>query len=76
MLHSVRTYRKTGGIDFRFGRRYVCTQRLTLLPHIIEMLHLDKVVVPILGTPILMCKSGYGYFVHHQNREILRAFVL
>ena len=51
MLHSVRTYRKTGGIDFRFGRRYVCTQRLTLLPHIfVEALHADKVVVPILGT--------------------------
>lgn len=44
--------------------------------YIVEALHLDKVVVPILGTPILMCKSGYGYFVHHQNREILRAFVL
>ena len=29
------TYRKTGGIDFRSGRRYVCTQRLTLLPHIL-----------------------------------------
>ena len=44
--------------------------------YIVEALHLDKVVVAILGTPILMCKSGYGYFVHHQNREILRAFVL
>ena len=43
-------YRKTGGIDFRSGRRYVCTQRLTLLPHILEALHADKVVVPILGT--------------------------
>ena len=32
----VRTYRKTGGIDFRTGRRYVCTQRLTLLPHILQ----------------------------------------
>ena len=44
--------------------------------YIVEALHLDKVVVSILGTPILMCKSGYGYFVHHQNREILRTFVL
>ena len=35
-LHSVRTYRKTGGIDFRTGCRYVCTQRLTLLPHILQ----------------------------------------
>ena len=53
---------------------YAAIDPVTL--YIVKVLHLDKVVVPILGTPISMHESGGGHFAPHQNREILRAFVL
>ncbi len=37
---------------------------------------MDKVVVPILGTPTLAGESGRGHFDHKQNSETIRVFVM
>ena len=42
--------------------------------YIVETLHADEVVVPILSTPTSMHESDH--FDHHQNREIIRVFVM
>ena len=53
---------------------YAAINPITL--YIVEVLHLDKVVVPILGTPTLAGESGRGHFDHKQNSETIRVFVM